>query len=61
MMLHNQIRDMALGEVVEILATDPSTKRDFLKFCNFLEQELVESSETNGVYRFVIRKTSEAE
>lgn len=61
MMLHNQIRDMAMGDVVEILATDPSTKRDFLKFCNFLEQELIESSEANGVYRFLIRKTSEAE
>ena len=60
MMLHNQIRDMALGEVVEVLATDPSTTRDFIKFCNFLDQELLESGEDKGVYRFLIRKTSEA-
>lgn len=61
MMLHNQIRDMALGEVVEILATDPSTRRDFLKFCNFLGHEMLASVEENGVYRFLIRKASDEE
>ncbi|QQD25476.1 sulfurtransferase TusA [Venatoribacter cucullus] len=60
MMLHNQIRDMQIGEVVEVLATDPSTKRDFLKFCNFLDQELLSSDEQDGVLRFLIRKASEA-
>ncbi len=59
MMLHNQIRDMQLGEVVEVLATDPSTKRDFLKFCNFLDQELLSSDEEEGVLRFRIRKASD--
>lgn len=58
MMLHNQIRDMQIGEVVQVLATDPSTKRDFLKFCNFLDQELLASDEENGVLRFLIRKAS---
>lgn len=61
MMLHNEIRDMAIGDVVEILATDPSTKRDFLKFCNFLDQELLAQSESDGIYRFLIRKASEEE
>lgn len=61
MMLHNQIRDMAINDVVEVLATDPSTTRDFLKFCRFLEQELLLQEEDNGVYRFLIRKTSEAD
>lgn len=60
MMLHNQIRDMAVNEVVEVLATDPSTVRDFVKFCTFLEQELLLSEEQLGVYRFLIRKASEA-
>lgn len=58
MMLHNQIRDMQIGEVVQVLATDPSTKRDFLKFCNFLDQELLASDEQDGVLRFLIRKAS---
>lgn len=61
MMLHNQIRDMQIGEVVEVLATDPSTKRDFLKFCTFLDQELLASDEQDGVLRFLIRKSSNAD
>ena len=39
MLLHNKIRDMPSGEVLEILATDPATTRDIPKFCNFLEKE----------------------
>ncbi|WP_419811326.1 sulfurtransferase TusA [Bacterioplanoides sp.] len=61
MMLHNIIRDMALNDVVEILATDPSTQRDFLKFCNFLNQEMVLMEEQDGVYRFLIKKQSDGE
>lgn len=61
MMLHNQIRDMKIGEIVEILATDPSTTRDFIKFCNFLDQELVLNEEQQGTYRFLIRKNSDVE
>ena len=61
MMLHNMIRDMQIGDVVEIQATDPSTKRDFLKFCNFLDQEMLASEEIDGVYRVLICKQSEEE
>lgn len=61
MMLHNIIRDMQPGDVVEILATDPSTKRDFLKFCSFLDQQMLLSEENDGVYRFLICKQSEGE
>ncbi|KZZ42040.1 MAG: sulfurtransferase TusA [Saccharospirillaceae bacterium] len=61
MMLHNMIRDMQIGDVVEIQATDPSTRRDFLKFCNFLDQEMLVSEEVSGVYRFLICKQSDEE
>jgi len=59
MMLHNVINDAALGDCVEVLATDPSTQRDFLRFCSFLGQEMLVSEEVDGVYRFVIRKASD--
>lgn len=42
MMLHNAIRDMAVGEVVKVMATDPSTQRDIPKFCQFLGHTLIE-------------------
>lgn len=57
MMLHSEIAEMAIGECVEIQATDPSTSRDFIKFCSFLGHELVLNEERDGVYFYVIRKT----
>ncbi len=56
MMLHNAVRDLAPGEQVEVRATDPSTQRDIPRFCSFLGHELLEQDETDGVYRYVIRK-----
>ena len=56
MMLHNKVRDMAPGELLEVRATDPSTERDIPKFCQFLGHTL-EGQEVEGeVYRYWIRK-----
>lgn len=57
MLLHNKIRDMAPGDLLQLIATDPSTTRDVPKFCHFLGHELVESSEEEGQYQYVIRKS----
>ena len=35
MMLHNAVRDMAAGELLQVLATDPSTQRDIPAFLQF--------------------------
>jgi len=56
MMLHSTFRDIKAGDVVKVLATDPSTKRDIPKFCLFLGHELVEQSEDNAQYQYLIRK-----
>ena len=56
MMLHNKVRDMVSGEVVKVVATDPSTQRDIPKFCNFLDHELLDSSESDKTYIYLIRK-----
>ncbi|MBQ0742238.1 MAG: sulfurtransferase TusA [Pseudomonas sp.] len=56
MLLHNAVRDMQAGELLEVLATDPSTERDIPRFCSFLGHELVERSEAEGVYRYLLRK-----
>jgi tRNA 2-thiouridine synthesizing protein A len=57
MMLHDEIKKMANGEAIEIQATDPSTRRDFIKFCSFLGHELLLDEEREGVFFYVIRKT----
>ncbi|MDP2506199.1 MULTISPECIES: sulfurtransferase TusA [unclassified Oceanobacter] len=59
MMLHNLMNDAALGDCIEVLATDPSTQRDFTRFCGFLEQEMLLQEDLDGVYRFIIRKVSD--
>jgi len=56
MLLHNRIRDMASGETLLVLATDPSTTRDVPKFCNFLGHPLLEQDELDGNYRYLLRK-----
>lgn len=56
MMLHNRVRDLAPGELLEVLATDPSTERDIPRFCQFLGHSLLESEATAGLYRYLIRK-----
>jgi tRNA 2-thiouridine synthesizing protein A len=58
MLLHNIVRDMAVGELLEVIATDPSTERDIPRFCQFLGHELLlqEADEGAGSFRYLIRK-----
>lgn len=56
MMLHTKVRELAGGEVLKVIATDPSTQRDIPKFCTFLEHHLLDSSEQDGTYTYLIRK-----
>ena len=50
------LKTMASGEVVEALATDPGSVPDFTAWCRSTRNELLERTEQDGVYRFVIRK-----
>ncbi|MDQ2075242.1 sulfurtransferase TusA [Marinimicrobium sp. ABcell2] len=57
MLLHRAVREAEVGEVIKMLATDPSTTRDVPKFCHFLGHELLEQSEEESTYCYYIRKT----
>ena len=56
MLLHNKIRDMAVGDVLRLTATDPSTSRDVPKFCLYLGHELLEQTKDADLYQYLIRK-----
>ena len=56
MLLHNKIDEIGAGEVVEVIATDPSTQRDIPKFCAFLDHELLSSREEGKRFFYLIRK-----
>ena len=60
MLLHNQIRDMAVGETVQVMATDPSTQRDIPRFCTFLGHDLLRQNSSPGQVIYLLRKCGDA-
>ncbi len=56
MMLHNKVRDAQPGDLIDVVATDPSTQRDIPKFCNFLGHELIGQKEEANEFMFRIRR-----
>jgi len=51
-----QIKTMASGEVLEVLATDAGAVADFAAWSRSTGNELLTSSIDDGVYRFVLRR-----
>lgn len=56
MMLHKVVKEVAVGKLIEVIATDPSTQRDIPKFCLFLGYELVEQKKNESQYIYYIRR-----
>lgn len=56
MLLHQTIRKMASGETVVVTATDPATTRDIPNFCHHLGHNLINQSQTDGIYHYQIVK-----
>jgi tRNA 2-thiouridine synthesizing protein A len=50
------LNEMPGGGTLEVLATDPGSVADFEAFCRTTGNELLESGEDAGVYRFLLRK-----
>ena len=50
------IRELATGDLIEVLATDAGSVPDFAAWCASTGYELVDSTEEGGMFRFVIRK-----
>jgi tRNA 2-thiouridine synthesizing protein A len=56
MVVRNRMMDMTRGQVIKVIATDPSTSWDFPKFCKFLNHEMLRTEEDEKEYRYWIRK-----
>ena len=50
------IKKLNIGDTLEIYSTDPGSVRDFASFCKATGNDLLESGEDAGVYRYLIRK-----
>lgn len=55
MLLHKAVRDTLPGQLMELLATDPSTQRDVVKFCQFLGHTLLEQRSEGDCFYFRIQ------
>jgi tRNA 2-thiouridine synthesizing protein A len=51
------IKNLKVGQVLEMLATDPGAKPDMLAWSKRTGNELVRMEEESGVLKFYIRKT----
>jgi tRNA 2-thiouridine synthesizing protein A len=52
------LKELNVGETLEILATDPGAIKDFEAFCRTTGNQLVESGEEGEVYRFIIKRAA---
>ena len=52
------LKEVPAGGTLEILATDPGAVADFEAFCRQTGNELLEHSQDDSVYRFLIKHTA---
>ncbi|MDA8236356.1 MAG: sulfurtransferase TusA family protein [Chloroflexi bacterium] len=50
------IKGLASGQLLEVLATDPGSVKDFTAWAKTTGNPIVEQSVEGSVYRFVLRK-----
>jgi TusA-related sulfurtransferase len=50
------VKGLASGQLLEVLATDAGSTKDFAAWAKVTGNELVEQTVEGGVYRFVLRK-----
>jgi TusA-related sulfurtransferase len=50
------LNTMNSGEQLRVLATDPGSQRDFRSFAEQSGHRLLESSEQNGVFSYLLEK-----
>jgi tRNA 2-thiouridine synthesizing protein A len=54
------LRSLAAGDKLTVLATDPASVADFRAFSRETGHAILSYSESQGVYRFVLRKRADA-
>lgn len=56
MVIRKTVRQLATGDLLEIIADDPATTRDIPSFCRFMEHQLIEAQTEMIPYRYLIKK-----
>ncbi|MFT5451968.1 MAG: tRNA 2-thiouridine synthesizing protein A [Enterobacterales bacterium] len=50
------LKDLEVGQVLEIISTDPGSIADFGAFCRTTGHELLGDNSADGIYTFYIKK-----
>ncbi len=56
MLLRKSIRTIERGQILHLVADDPSTKRDIASFCRFMDHHLVAEDSQNKPFQYWIKK-----
>ena len=56
MLVRNRVREMHSGEVLHVVATDPTTERDLTNFCRFMGHKMLSHELDGATYHYLLRK-----
>jgi len=56
MLLHKAVREVESGQIIEVIATDPSTERDITKVCACLGHTLLSQEKQGDLFIYQIEK-----
>ena len=56
MMVRLNVRKMAVGETLLVIADDPATQRDIPSFCRFMDHKLLAQDTRQPPFRYLIEK-----
>lgn len=54
--LAKALKEASSGDLLELLATDPGSRSDIPSWAEISGNELLESNEADGEYRYLVRK-----
>jgi len=55
MLLSERIESLEPGDQVQLISTDPASKRDVPKYCSAMGHYLIEQTEDNDQFEFLIQ------
>ncbi len=56
MLIRKKMRELNIGEILLVIADDPSTQRDIPKFCQFMDHELLSQQADGHQFQYFIQK-----
>ncbi len=54
--VRRMLERLSRGTILKVIATDPMTQIDFPHFCRDSGHDLLEMTEENGIFSFIIKK-----